>query len=70
MSQLPPATPKDPRHDAACPWCGEPFKRAKTPIWKVPFYRCARCSGAFLLMGKKYLTEQGKQLAAWVGDPL
>lgn len=69
-----PATPRHPKHDAACPFCGEPFLSAKLMGRKVGDYRCARCGGEFMLLGEQVWDTRIKgapaKMASWVGEPM
>jgi hypothetical protein len=65
-----PATPKHPKHDSACPWCGEPLMAARFLGRRMGEYMCARCKAGFALIGDRYFDLHGGHLAAWVGDPL
>jgi hypothetical protein len=64
-----PATPKHPKHDAACPSCGEPFRAARFAGHKLGDYGCARCGQKFSVIGETYYIA-GMKVPAWMGEPL
>jgi len=64
-----PPTPQHPKHDSACPYCGEPFKARKFLGFRLGDYSCGRCNGTFSIIGKTYYIA-GKMVPSWVGPPL
>lgn len=64
-----PATPHNPKHDAACPNCGEPFTAHRMLGIKLGDYKCARCDTTFTVIKETYLIGS-RRVQAWIGEPL
>lgn len=69
-AKLKPATPRHPKHDSACPFCGEPFMAARFGGYRIGEYDCARCGGSFVIIAAHYYDLRANKLADWVGAPL
>lgn len=69
------ATPRDPRHNATCPGCGEPAVVPFVFGMTAAEMECGRCKLHFMAMGTKkrltyYALPSKARLAPWVGEPL
>jgi len=70
-----PPTPRDPRHNAACPGCGEPVELPFLFGFTGAECQCSRCRTHFLCVGTKstlayYVLPGKKKMPAWIGEPL